>query len=198
MHYVQGGQHEQNSSANLIIFIHGYPDSYALWAPYLKNPRLATNATLIAVDLPGFGGSDSLEEYGADQVMEVMTEFVLKMREQYLPKNGAKTIIVAHDWGAMVGFRLAAEAPQLADRFVMANCIHPPLAVANVKSRLASTKQMLKTWVSRPTNLRLLLRALGNVAPLIRQSVKSGYVFLFNLPYAMATIPGAIGDVSAF
>ena len=96
--------------------------------------------------------------------------------------------------GAIVGFRLAADAPQLADRFLMSNVIHPPLAISNVQGRLASTKQMLKTWLGSPFNLRLLSRALSNLAPLLRQAVKSGYVFVFNLPYPMATVIGNVGD----
>lgn len=190
LHYVESIQRELSTSSNLIIFLHGYPDSYALWTHYMRNPRLATKATMIAVDLPGFGGSDSMERYGPEQVMEAITEFVLKMREQYLAGDDGRVIIVAHDWGAMVGFRLAAEAPQLADRFLMSNCIHPPLAEANVRSRLVSAKQMLKTWLTNPLNLRLFRRAFSNVWPLIRQIVKSGYVFVFNLPYGMARIPG--------
>jgi pimeloyl-ACP methyl ester carboxylesterase len=78
---------------------------------------------MVAVDLPGFGGSDSLQFYGPDDVMEAMTEFILKMREQYITedKPTGRVLIVAHDWGALVGFRLASEAPQLADRFILSN-----------------------------------------------------------------------------
>jgi pimeloyl-ACP methyl ester carboxylesterase len=174
--------------------MHGYPDSYALWKHYLQNPRLANKATLIAVDLPGFGGSDSLDTYGPAQVLEAMAEFILKMREQYLTGESGRVAIVAHDWGAIIGFRLASEAPQLADRFIMSNCVHPPLVEANVRTRLASARQMARTWLHSPFNLLPLRRAFGNIAPLLRQIIKSGYVFVFNLPIPMANVVGNVGD----
>jgi pimeloyl-ACP methyl ester carboxylesterase len=135
-----------------------------------------------------------MDRYGPAQVMEAITEFILKMREQHLTGENGRVVIVAHDWGAMIGFRLAAEAPQLADRFIMSNCIHPSLAVANVRSRWDSAKQMVWTWLRSPFNLRLLQRAFSNIAPLLRQGVKSGYVFIFNLPFPMANLVGRVGD----
>lgn len=98
LHYVESVQHNQSSPSNLIIFLHGYPDSYALWKDYLKNPRLASKANMIAVDLPGFGGSDSLASYGPAQVLEAITEFILKMRELHLSNDAGKVVIVSHDW----------------------------------------------------------------------------------------------------
>lgn len=81
---------------------------------------------MVACDLPGFGGSDSIANYGSNDVLEVITEYILKMREQYLSSEdaNARVIIAAHDWGALIGFRLASEAPELADRFILSNSIH--------------------------------------------------------------------------
>ena len=81
---------------------------------------------MVACDLPGFGGSDSLAHYGPADVLEAVTEYILKMREQYLSpeESNARVIVAAHDWGALIAFRLAAEAPQLADRFILSNSIH--------------------------------------------------------------------------
>lgn len=81
---------------------------------------------MVACDLPGFGGSDSLANYGPSDVLEAITEYIIQMREHYLsPEEGnARVIIAAHDWGALIGFRLASEAPELADRFILSNSIH--------------------------------------------------------------------------
>ena len=49
------------------------------------------------------------------------------MREMYVSADDdgqAPVVIVAHDWGALVGFRLATEAPVLADRFILSNSVH--------------------------------------------------------------------------
>lgn len=82
---------------------------------------------MIAVDLPGYGGSDSFERHGATEVLEALTEFIVTVREKYgvdidtMAKPARRVIVVAHDWGAVLSFRLAAEAPQLADRFIVTN-----------------------------------------------------------------------------
>lgn len=89
---------------------------------------------MVAVDLPGYGGSDSFSRYGATEVLEALTEFIVAMREQYLSGNEAcigqgevesnKVFIVGHDWGCVLGYRLASEAPCLADRFILTNGPH--------------------------------------------------------------------------
>jgi len=99
---------------------------------------------MVAVDLPGYGGSDSFESYRPDNVLEAITEFVLKMREQYIsggdsePRSNSRVVLVGHDWGALIGFRLASEAPQLADRFILSNSIHVSSFVPSVSSMLLS------------------------------------------------------------
>lgn len=84
----------------------------------------------MALDLPGYGGSGDLEEYDATGVLEAVSQFVLAMKDKYIhakvdsPAEKGKVILVAHDWGGIVGFRLASEAPQLADRFIVAAAVH--------------------------------------------------------------------------
>lgn len=84
------------------------------------------DATLVAVDLPGYGGSDSFPKYDTE-VLEALTEFVVAMRDKYIPAeetDTANTFVVGHDWGCILGFRLAAEAPAIADRFILTNAPH--------------------------------------------------------------------------
>lgn len=100
-----------------ILIVSGFPDSYVLWRKLLTSPALSSYI-LIAVDLPGYGGSDSLEQYDPDHVLETMTWFILGMRQLYL-SEGAKLIMVTHDWGTLVGSRLASEAKELADRWIL-------------------------------------------------------------------------------
>lgn len=114
------------SDKPLVIFVHGFPDSWAVWRHIVSSSSLQDAAHLVAIDLPGYGGSEGLEKYSATRVLEKMTELLITLRTQYGVDDGSetrkkKTIIVGHDWGCIISMRLAAEAPSLADRFILTN-----------------------------------------------------------------------------
>ncbi len=100
-----------------------------MWRYLLQEPAVPTQeATIVCVDLPGYGGSDSLDKYDT-QVLEALAEFVVAMRDAYLQTESSgqptsSTYIVGHDWGCVLAFRLASEAPTLADRFILTNGPH--------------------------------------------------------------------------
>lgn len=102
-----------------------------LWRQLLKAPGLQS-CILIAVDLPGYGGSDGLSQYSANEMLEAVTAFIIEMREKYVQEN-AKVVIASHDWGGIVASRLASEAKELADRWVIAGavivCLNPLLPI---------------------------------------------------------------------
>lgn len=98
-----------------------------MWRHLLQESAIPkTEATLVCVDLPGYGGSDSFKVYDTE-VLEALTEFIVAMRDRYIPVEETEvtnTFIVGHDWGCVLGFRLAADAPCLADRFILTNAPH--------------------------------------------------------------------------
>lgn len=121
-----------------MVLLHGFPDSWALWKDFLSQKQnLDRDTVYVALDLPGYGGSDSLAEYNAYNVLEAVTGFVLGMREKYGvdgsgEEGGAvggavdergQVVLVSHDWGGVVAGRLASEAPQLADHFVIVSIV---------------------------------------------------------------------------
>ena len=104
-----------------------------MWRHVIQSSSLEDRATLVALDLPGYGGSDSFEKYGPDEVLESLTEFIAAMREEYVDSvdtsqqsreqqdHGGHIYIVGHDWGCVLAYRLSAEAPCLADKFILTN-----------------------------------------------------------------------------
>ena len=106
-----------------------------MWRHLLDSTSsLGNKATLVAVDLPGYGGSDGCNKYSPDEVLEALTEFIVAMRDLYvereaeldghdeaLAQRGQQVYLVGHDWGCVLAFRLASEAPGLADRFILTN-----------------------------------------------------------------------------
>ena len=77
-----GKQHAgEESGGGLVIFVHGWPDSSFVWRDVLlslnsspTNP--SSTPTLIALDLPGHGGSQSLEHSGPNEMLEIVFLFI--------------------------------------------------------------------------------------------------------------------------
>ncbi|KAL3461528.1 hypothetical protein BJX64DRAFT_277835 [Aspergillus heterothallicus] len=186
----------------LVIFIHGFPDSWAIWRHMLNSASLCELATVVAVDLPGYGGSQSLDQYTATRVLENLSEFIIAMRTKHGIDDDSKsqklrTIIVAHDWGCLLSLRLATDAPELADRFIVTNGPLMPLTVANIGRRLATSSKMLHSFLRSPIRSRsLLANAAKTLYPILRQMNASGYIFIFQLPQLFVEYLGHGGNAS--
>ncbi|CAG8092272.1 unnamed protein product [Penicillium salamii] len=176
------------SEKPLVIFIHGFPDSWAIWRHIIKNPALQEAVSIVAIDLPGYGGTDSLDKYTATNVLEKLTELIVTLRTQYgvdteTESNKKKTVIVAHDWGCVLSMRLAAEAPSLAHRFILSNGPSMKLVESNIRRLLFSSKKMLGNAWRNPLQARVpLTQAFRTISPLFRQIFLSGYIFAMQLP----------------
>ncbi|KAE8146427.1 putative capsule-associated protein CAP1 [Aspergillus avenaceus] len=202
-HYVCNDLPEASGAAKpVVILIHGFPDSWAIWRNVLKSESLREEATLVAVSLPGYGGSDSLEHYTATNVLENLTGFVIAIRAKYGIDGDAgthqrRTVIVGHDWGCVLAMRLAAEAPQLADRFILTNGPIPSLVASNISRLLSSSFKMIKTSLRSPIQFRLtLVKALVSLKPVMRQLGLSGYIFIMQLPIGLVELFGTGGNFS--
>ncbi|KAK2767480.1 hypothetical protein FQN54_003637 [Arachnomyces sp. PD_36] len=187
----------------LIIFLHGFPDSWAIWRHLLSSSTIRDGSIVVAVDLPGYGGSDGMERYGATEVLDSLTGFVIAMREHYGidseegegGRRKRKVVIVAHDWGCVLAYRLAAEAPELADRFVVTNGPLLGLAKSNAQLLASSSYKMLKTYLNNPLSSRsTLVKALSTLRPLFKQLRMSGYIFAFQLPLVFVRYLGTGGN----
>ncbi|KAH7082269.1 Alpha/Beta hydrolase protein [Paraphoma chrysanthemicola] len=193
LHYVTNADEATSSPRNVAIFIHGFPDSFLLWRHILQSPELLRKHTLIAVDLPGYGGSDSLPAYGANEMLETMTDFVLGMRKQFLYEE-SKLVVVTHDWGAIVGARLAAEASVLADRWIITSAIIPSLTASNAAAAWSVARQMFHTWLQTPFHWRLLKNAAEALHPVRSQFRRSFYIFCFHLPWPFSNFFATFGN----
>ncbi|KAF2092334.1 alpha/beta-hydrolase, partial [Saccharata proteae CBS 121410] len=188
-------------TANLVVFFHGFPDSYTLWLPVLRSAP-SENTVYIALDLPGYGGSASLPSYTPYNVLEALSAFMLAMRDAHTgtgtelesPLDRGRVILVSHDWGAALACRLASEAPLLADHYIITSIMVPSAVQANITTRLASAKQQLHTWSQNPSYLRLLRSAFATLAPIGKQIIRSGYVFAFTLPAPLPSWVSKVGD----
>jgi len=101
MHYLSTGDVSRPKDS-LIIFLHGFPDSCYVWEHQLRSD-LAEKSKLIALDLPGCGGSDSHTRYGPDEMLNAVAEAIIQLKDRYMVTSPGSTpaqrsILVSHDW----------------------------------------------------------------------------------------------------
>lgn len=113
-HVVDEGQ------GSAVLLLHGFPDSSALWRHQI--PALVdAGHRVIAPDLRGFGESDRPETVEAYR-LKVLVGDVLGI----LDALGVERVsVVGHDWGATLGWALAARAPERVQRLAALSVGHP-------------------------------------------------------------------------
>ncbi|KAF3491653.1 uncharacterized protein GIQ15_01170 [Arthroderma uncinatum] len=190
------------SNKPLVIFLHGFPDSWAVWRHILASYSIGEGCIMVAADLPGYGGTDSLDVYGPTEILETLAEFIITLRDQYRVDEGEsqvrkRVIVVAHDWGAILAFRLAIEAPQLADRFIVTNGVMVDLMRDNACLSMESSNKMFKTFLREPWRSRhVLWKSIRALGPVLRQLKRSEYIFVFHLPIPLVRYVGYGGKYS--
>ncbi|KAK6333610.1 hypothetical protein TWF730_003796 [Orbilia blumenaviensis] len=189
LHYVEGGDTSPDSP--LVIFIHGFPDSWFIWHHQLSAPTIQQKAHLIAIDLPGYGGSGAFPRASATAILSSIATFIVAQKEK---KKSESCILVTHDWGSIIGFRLASEAGFLFTRCIILNALHPSLAVENVTRATSSASRMLQTYVRNPTNFALVRSAFRSMKPFLTQLKCSYYISVFLLPFPLARQLYKMGD----
>lgn len=100
MHAVQVGDPKEQP----ILFIHGTPGSYDVFASLLTNPYFAHHTHMISVDRYGFGLSGG----SGTGTLRVHTKTIAPLLDQ-LSADGQKVIVVGHSYGGLVATDLALE-----------------------------------------------------------------------------------------
>jgi epoxide hydrolase 4 len=112
----------------LILFLHGFPDSWQLYHSYLQEfgrDHLAVAANLRGV-LPS-GRPEAIEAYAMPRLLGDL--------HCLLDHFGrASTILVANDWGAYVAWVFASAYPDRVERLVIMNGGHPALLLRDFRT----------------------------------------------------------------
>ena len=104
-----------------VLLLHGFPDSHELWRHQIP-ALVAAGFRVIAPDLRGFG----LTEIPKDGVAAYRAEDLVADVVSLLDVLGvAKVRLVAHDWGAAIGWLVAIRHPERIDRYVAISVGHP-------------------------------------------------------------------------
>lgn len=102
--------------APTIVLLHGFPTSSHMYRDLI--PKLSEDYHVIAPDYPGFGNSSmpSVDEF------EYSFDNLAKITDAFLAKVGAeKYTMYVMDYGAPVGFRIAAAHPERVQGLIIQN-----------------------------------------------------------------------------
>ena len=91
------------ASGNMLLFVHGSPGDWKAWSYYLKTPDLASFASRVAVDRPGFG-----ESRAAGLMTDLRQQAALLSA---LIPAGQKAIVVGHSLGGPLVAWMAIDTP---------------------------------------------------------------------------------------
>ena len=111
MHVAEAGNGEP------LLLLHGFPQHW--WGWYKVLPALAQRYRVIAPDLRGAGWTDAPPDgYNSEQLVADVVALL-----DALELDRVK--LMAHDWGALVGFLLCLHHPQRVERYISLAIPHP-------------------------------------------------------------------------
>ena len=115
----------------LVVLVHGFPDYWATWTPLMAELNRAGYRTA-ALDLRGYNLSDKprgVEAYA-------MPNLVGDVAAVIAAEGQKDAIVIGHDWGAAIAWRVAFTRPELVRRLVIMSVPHP----AGMGRELATNK----------------------------------------------------------
>jgi epoxide hydrolase 4 len=116
LHYACSGR----TDAPLLLFLHGFPEFWYGWRHQLA--ALGDRFHCVAPDLPGYNLSSKPPEVARYRTKRLI-EDVVAFAAQFSGKR--KFTLVAHDWGGALAWAFAIKHPELIERLVIINAVHP-------------------------------------------------------------------------
>ncbi|MCL8268426.1 MULTISPECIES: alpha/beta fold hydrolase [Leptospira] len=152
--------YSETDSKNVILFIHGYPDTHKTWD--LQIDSLKEKFRLGAIDLRGFGRSSKPLEQSEYNYAVILPDLVKAI--DFLSKN-SKVHIVGHDWGATLGWLFISDSKysKYVNSFTAISGPHPWLAGKRMIDDLFSLN-------------------FDNWKKVVDQSFRSWYIWFFQIP----------------
>lgn len=111
-----------------VLALHGWPQHHWEYRDLLADPP--PGVRIIAPDLPGYGWSGPAPHKWAKD--DVATDVFALLDAIGLDR----VVLVAHDWGAYIGYRMILREPQRFDGYLAMNMAHPWISPRVVLPRL--------------------------------------------------------------
>ncbi|MCZ6870311.1 MAG: alpha/beta hydrolase [Gammaproteobacteria bacterium] len=132
----RGAQSERPE--RLALCLHGFPEHAYSWRHQM--PVLAKLGYRVwAPNLRGYGNSSRpprMEDYAIEHLMEDVAELI--------DASGCReTVLIGHDWGAVIAWLFAARKLRPLERLIIMNVPHPALLEATIRK---NREQMARSW----------------------------------------------------
>lgn len=118
-----------------LLLLHGFPDSSRLWREVIPG-LVAAGFRVIAPDQRGFGLTDAPTDVAAYTIERIVADAVAVLDALGIARAG----LIAHDWGAVIGWRLVADHPDRFSRY-LALAVGQPNALTS-----AGLRQIARSW----------------------------------------------------
>jgi epoxide hydrolase 4 len=124
----------------LMLFLHGLPDSWALYEPQLR--AFGTDYLVVAPNLRGFPPSDVPDAVGA-----YATPRLLRDIRAVLDHFGRdRCTLIGNDWGGYVAWVYASAYPTRVERLIILNAPHPAVHLREIRSSPAQIRASQYEW----------------------------------------------------
>ena len=146
LHYLAEGR-----DGPAVVFVHGFPEFSGAWAPQLR--AFGRDHRAFAPDLRGYNLSSKPEgvaNYAMRHLVEDLRRFIVQVA-------GGRCAVVAHDWGGVCAWHLAAEHPELVAKLVIINSPHPGMLHRELLASAAQREAMRYTLLFRTPRAEALL-----------------------------------------
>ncbi|CAL4084873.1 unnamed protein product [Meganyctiphanes norvegica] len=133
IHYVEKG----DRGNPLMLCLHGFPEFWFSWRYQLA--EFSSKYWVVAVDMRGYGDSDKPSQCSAYEIEHLVED----IKQMVLELGKEKCILMAHDWGGAIAWRVVNSHPDLFEHHISFNGPHPGAYMEHAKS---SFKQMCMSW----------------------------------------------------
>jgi haloacetate dehalogenase len=132
-----------------VLLLHGFPETSVAWRKIA--PELATQFTVIAADLPGYGDS-SLSDGATDDGRISKRTMAATLAEAMTELDVSTFAVVGHDRGARVAYRLALDHPERISAIAVLDVI-PILDMAEGTTYEAARQMGHWFWLAQPSTI---------------------------------------------
>lgn len=168
LHLVEAGR----AGDPLVVLLHGFPEFWWAWRHQIT-PLAEAGHHVVALDMRGYNLSEAPRALSAYPLDRLVGDVVA-----VADALGAERFrLVAHDWGAAIGWALAARHPQRVVRAVLMSAPHPDDLAAQVRRNpVQALRSIYIAFFQIPRLPEAILSAFGfaRLKAALRRSARAG------------------------